>query len=393
MIPFLELKPTYLELREEMDAAYRRVMESGWYLLGAETEAFEAEFAAYTGTRHCVAVGNGLDAIRIALEAHGIGPGDEVLVPAHTFIATWLAVSQCGATPVGVDVRPDTANLDPELLSSVLTPRTRALVPVHLYGQPADMDPVMEFAARHNLLVVEDAAQAHGARYRGRPCGSLGHAAAFSFYPGKNLGAFSDGGAITTNDGQLARKARMLRNYGSEQRYVHELPGINSRLDELQAAFLRAKLARLDEWNARRGAIAGCYLQELAAAGSVLGLPVVPHWASPVWHLFVIRHAARDLLQSRLADNSVQTIIHYPVPPHQSGVYQRQGEGRAFPVAEALASQVLSLPIGPQMDAAAVNRCVAAVLAATRELGHSASQPLSEVLASREPGGSGCLKL
>ena len=256
MIPFLELKPTYLELQEKMDAAYHRVMNSGWYLLGEETEAFEADFAAYVGTKHCVTVGNGLDALRLALEAHGIGPGDEVIVPAHTFIATWLAVSQCGAIPVAVDVRRDTANMDASLLEGALTRRTKAIIPVHLYGQPADMDPIREFATRHGLVVIEDAAQAHGARYRGKMCGTLGHAAAFSFYPGKNLGAFSDGGAITTNDDAVARKARMLRNYGSEKRYHHEMAGTNSRLDELQAAFLRVKLRYLDEWNLRRAAIA-----------------------------------------------------------------------------------------------------------------------------------------
>lgn len=360
MIPFLELKPAYLELKAELDTAYQRVMDSGWYLLGAETEAFEAEFAAYVGSRHCVTVGTGLDAIRIALEAHGIGPGDEVLVPAHTFIATWLAVLQCGATAVGVDVRGDTANLDTTLLEAALTPRTKAIVPVHLYGQAADIDPIRAFAAEHRLIVIEDAAQAHGARYRGRNCGTLGHAAAFSFYPGKNLGAFSDGGAITTDDDSIARKARMLRNYGSEKRYHHDLPGTNSRLDELQAAFLRVKLRHLDAWNARRADLAAAYLALLTPDAPELVLPHVPAWADPVWHLFVIRHPARDRLQEHLSAAGVQTIIHYPVAPHLTPVFG--GHPGSFPVAEQICAQALSLPLGPQMEPAAAKCCAEAVL-------------------------------
>jgi dTDP-4-amino-4,6-dideoxygalactose transaminase len=356
MIPFLELKPTYLELREEMDAAYRRVMNSGWYLLGGETEAFESEFAAYVGTKHCVTVGNGLDALRIALEAHGVGPGDEVIVPAHTFIATWLAVSQCGATPVAVDVGRDTANIDVSLLEGALTRRTKAIIPVHLYGQPADMDPIREFATRHGLVVIEDAAQAHGARYRGKMCGTLGHAAAFSFYPGKNLGAFSDGGAITTDDDAVARKARMLRNYGSEKRYHHEMAGTNSRLDELQAAFLRVKLRYLDEWNLRRSAIAERYQFQLSTFSSRLSLPFVPEWASPVWHLFAIRHDLRDRLQQHLADHDIQTTIHYPIPPHHSAAYQSYSR-LSFPVAEEISGRILSLPCGPHFTADQITEC------------------------------------
>lgn len=360
MIPFLELKPSYLELQAEMDAAYQRVMNSGWYLQGQETEAFEAEFAAYVGTKHCVAVGNGLDALRIALEAYGIGPGDEVIVPAHTFIATWLAVSQCGATPVGVDVRLDTANLDVSLLEGALTARTKAIIPVHLYGQAADMDPIREFATRHGLMVLEDAAQAHGARYRGKSCGTLGHAAAFSFYPGKNLGAFSDGGAITTDDDEIARKARSLRNYGSEKRYYHDLPGMNSRVDELQAAFLRVKLRHLDEWNARRNRWAEVYFSELAALPPGLSLPTVPEWASPVWHLFVIRHDLRDALHQYLTERGVQTIIHYPIPPHRSKIYQSSVTG-SFPVTDELCRTILSLPIGPHMSGESVEQCAAII--------------------------------
>ena len=365
LVPILELKPTYLELKDEIDAAYHRVMDSGWYLMGREVEAFEEEYAAYIGTKHCIAVGNGLDAIRLALEAYGIGSGDEVIVPAHTFIATWLAVSQTGATPVGVDVCLETANLDPSLLSGALTSRTKAIIPVHLYGQPADMDPIHDFAKAHNLIVIEDAAQAHGAHYKDRMCGTLGHAAAFSFYPGKNLGAFSDGGAITTDDDEVARKARMLRNYGSEKRYYHDLPGINSRLDELQAAFLRVKLRHLDEWNTRRTAIAEQYLSDLRPLASDLSLPFVPEWASPVWHLFVIRHAQRDALQQHLADQGIQTIIHYPIPPHLSGVYSDlrppTSDLWSLPIAAKLANEVLSLPIGPHVTEDNVSMVTSAI--------------------------------
>ncbi len=349
-IPFLELKFTYLELKEELDAACHRVMDSGWYLMGREVESFEEEFAAYVGTKHCVAVGNGLDAIRLALEAYGIGPGDEVIVPAHTFIATWLAVSQTGATPVGVDVRLDTANLDPLLLAGAVSSRTKAIIPVRLYGQPADMDPINAFAKAHSLIVIEDAAQVHGARYKGRACGSLGHAAAFSFYPGKNLGAFSDGGAITTDDDAIARKVRMLRNYGSEKRCYHDVAGINSRLDELQAAFLRVKLRKLDEWNARRAAIAEQYLSLLKT--EKLTLPTTPEWAAPVWHLSVIRHPERDALQKHLVDEGIQTFIHYPIPPQLSGAYSDACSllPVTCPVAVQLANEVLSLPIGPNLS-------------------------------------------
>ncbi len=364
-IPFLELKPGYLELKEGLDEAYRRVMDSGWYLLGAELEAFEAEFADYVGTKHCVAVGTGLDALSIALRAHGVGAGDEVIVPAHTFIATWLAVTQCGATPVPVDVRGDTANLDATLLAAALTDRTRAIVPVHLYGHPADMDPINEFAKVHGLVVLEDAAQAHGARYKGRNCGTLGQSAAFSFYPGKNLGAFSDGGAITTDDDEIALQARKLRNYGSIERYQHEITGTNSRLDELQAAFLRVKLNHLDEWNERRKIHATNYLDQLSTV-PYLTLPTTAEWAEASWHLFVIRLSERDLFQQKLAALGIQTVIHYPTPPHLCGAYAGLGVGnRAFPVAETIANEVLSLPIGPQLsvkDAQAVVKAVTETL-------------------------------
>jgi dTDP-4-amino-4,6-dideoxygalactose transaminase len=359
-IPFLDIHASYAELKDEFDAAYHRVMDSGWVLLGKETEAFEAEFANYCEAKHCVAVGNGLDALRLVLQAWDIGPGDEVIVPSHTFIASWLAISALGATPVPVEPNEATYNIDPERIEAAITSRTKAILPVHLYGQPADMDPIMEVAGKHDLKVVEDNAQAQGARYRGRRTGALGHAAATSFYPGKNLGAFGDAGAVTTNDNDLADRVRMLRNYGSKVKYQHELNGANSRIDELQAAFLRVKLRHLDEWNARRKDIAAMYIPHFR--DGMPRLPYVPEWADPVWHLFVIRHPERDALQKHLANRKVQTIIHYPIPPHLSGAYVHRGlKLGALPVAESMADEVLSLPIGPQMAAESVQFTIASI--------------------------------
>jgi dTDP-4-amino-4,6-dideoxygalactose transaminase len=357
-VPFLDIKASYLELKEEFDAAYHRVMDSGWVLLGQETEALEREFAAYCEAKHCVAVGNGLDALQLVLRAWDIGPGDEVIVPSHTFIATWLAVTNVGATPVPVEPNEQSYNIDVSRIEAAITPRTKAIIPVHLYGQPADMDPIMELAARHRLKVVEDNAQAQGARYKGRRTGSLGYAAATSFYPGKNLGAFGDSGAVTTNDNDLADKIRMLRNYGSKVKYQHVLPGVNSRIDELQAAFLRVKLARLDEWNVRRKCIAGLYLSQLASLSSQLVLPFVPKWADPVWHLFVVRSPQRDSLQQQLAADGVQTIIHYPIAAHMCGAYKHIGQPKgSLPICERLCREVCSLPIGPHLDEDSA-RCV-----------------------------------
>lgn len=367
-VPFLELRPTYDELRAEMDAAYRRVMESGCYLFGAELDAFEAEYAAYCGVKHCIAVGNGLDALHLILRACDIGPGDEVLVPSHTFIATWLAVSYAGAAPVPVEVNPRTGNLAPERLEAAITPRTRAILPVHLYGQPADMDAILAVARRHGLKVIEDNAQASGAGYKTRRTGGLGDAAGHSFYPGKNLGAFSDAGAVTTNDAALAERVRALRNYGSRRKYFHELKGFNSRLDELQAAFLRVKLRRLDDWNARRRQIAARYLEALRGVPGLI-LPQVPDWAEPVWHLFVVRHPERDRLQQKLAESGIGTLIHYPVPPHLSGAYAERGWKRgALPIAESLADTVLSLPMGPHLTEEQIETVVDAVWQAAETL-------------------------
>lgn len=348
-IPFLDLKTTYDELKPEFDAAYHRVMESGWYLLGQELEAFEAEFAAYCGAKYCIGVGNGLDALHLILRAYDIGPGDEVIVPVHTFIATWLAVSQVGATPVPVDIVPDYYGIDPSLIEAAVTEKTKAIMPVHLYGHPADMDPINKIAQKHGLKVIEDAAQAHGAEYKGKRCGTLGDAAAFSFYPGKNLGAFADAGAVTTDDPMLAEKIRKLRNYGCVVRYQHELQGVNSRIDELTAAFLRVKLCKLDEWNSRRKKIAAFYLTHLPPA--TCHLPAVAEGVEHAWHLFVIRHPQRDLLQKKLSEAGISTLIHYPVPPHLTDAYQNLGfKAGDFPATEQLCSQFLSLPIGPHMN-------------------------------------------
>lgn len=363
-IPFLELKPGYLELKSEFDAAYQRVMDSGWVLLGKELEAFEAEFAAYCGAKHCIGVANGLDALHLVLRAMRIGPGDEVLVPSNTFIATWLAVSYAGATPVPVEPDRQTYNIDPERLEAAITRRTKAIIPVHLYGQPADMDPINAIAAKHGLKVIEDNAQAQGARYKGRPTGSLGDAAATSFYPGKNLGAFGDGGGVTTDDDDLADRVRTLRNYGSKVKYHYEYQGMNSRLDEIQAAFLRVKLSVLDEWNSRRKAIASAYQRGLAACKSELVLPFVPERVDPVWHLFVIRHPRRDALQQHLADAGIGTQIHYPIPSHQTAAYLYDGQPPvSLPIAEELSGTVLSLPIGPHLPSAAAQEVVGALLA------------------------------
>ncbi len=357
-VPFLDLKAPYRELKEEFDAASRRVMESGWFIVGPEVEAFESEFAAACGARHCVGVANGLDALHLILRAMGIGEGDEVIVPTNTYVATWLAVSYAGATPVAVEPDERTYNLDPARIEEAITPRTRAVMPVHLYGQTADMDAIREVAAPYGLKVIEDAAQAHGALYKGRPAGSLGDAAGFSFYPGKNLGAMGDGGAVTTDDDALADRLRVLRNYGSRVKYYNELKGFNSRLDELQAALLRVKLRRLAAWNARRKEIAARYLHALEGVPD-LTLPFVPSYADPVWHLFVVRHPERDRLQQHLSASGVGTLIHYPVPPHLQQAYSEMGRRPGdFPVAESMARGVLSLPMGPHASGAEVEYVV-----------------------------------
>jgi len=357
-IPFLDLKAGYEELKEELDAAYRRVMESGGYILGKELEAFEEEFAAYCGAKFCVGVSNGLEALHLILRAMNVGPGDEVIVPTNTFIATWLAVSYAGAKPVPVEPDSRTYNIDPKRIEAVINPRTAAIMPVHLYGQPADMDPIKEIAERHGLKVIEDNAQAHGALYRGHRTGSLGHVAGNSFYPGKNLGSFGDAGAVTTDDADLADRVRIFRNYGSKRKYYNDIKGFNSRLDEMQAAFLRVKLRKLDEWNQRRRGVARRYLKALEGVRE-LTLPFVPEWAEPVWHLFVVRHPDRDKLQRGLTDSRIGTLIHYPVPPHLSGAYsERKWRRGSFPVVEFLADSALSLPMGPHVTEEQISEVV-----------------------------------
>jgi dTDP-3-amino-3,4,6-trideoxy-alpha-D-glucose transaminase len=360
-IPFLDLDPGP-ELEAELQATLARVLASGRYLLGPELESFEREFAAYCGTEHCVGVGSGLAAIELTLCAAGIGPGDEVIVPAYTWVATWLAVTATGATPIGVDVLESTYNIAPELAAAAVTPRTAAIVPVHLRGESADMAAIGEIAAAHDLFVLEDAAQAHGARHEGRRVGGIGDAAAFSFYPAKNLGALGDGGAVTTDDGELSKRLRLLRNYGMEDRYRIEAAGVNSRLAEIQAAVLRAKLPRLDAWNRARSELAEVYCEALGS-DPALSIPQTPPWAQPVWHLFAIGHPERDRCIEALAAEGIEALVHYPILPHLSGAYRDQawGEG-SFPVAERLAARELSLPLYPQLAVADCEAVAAAVL-------------------------------
>ena len=353
-VPFLDLKSPHIELRSELESAFDRVLNSGWYILGKEVKAFEFEFAAYCESRHCIGVANGLDALHLIVRAYGIGVGDEVIVPSNTYIATWLAVTHAGATPVPIEPDERTYNMDPAKIEQAITPKTKAIIVVHLYGQTADMDTINAIAWKHGLKVIEDCAQAHGARYKGRRAGSLGDAAGFSFYPGKNLGAIGDGGAVTTNDNDLAERIKVLRNYGSEIKYHNEVVGFNSRLDELQAAFLRVKLEMLDEYNARRQQIAAQYLDQLKSRENFV-LPFIPEWADPVWHLFVIRSHKRDELQKQLAEAGVGTMIHYPIPPHLQQAYTLLGyEKGCFPIAESIHGEVVSLPIGPTMSSAQV---------------------------------------
>lgn len=345
-IPFLDLKKINDPYSEAFKAAYERVLASGWFILGKEVDLFEKEFAHFCGVKHCIGVGNGLDALFLVLKAWGIGDGDEVIVPSNTYIATWLAVSHAGALPVPVEPDPNTFNINVSLVKSVITKKTRAIIPVHLYGQPVDIDPLTAVAKEYNLKILEDAAQAHGACYKGSFTGSLAHAAGFSFYPGKNLGALGDGGAITTNDDDLAQKLRQLRNYGSRKKYQNDVIGFNTRLDEMQAAFLRAKLPFLQSSNLRRQEIAAIYDLNLSSCDLIL--PKVPLWADPVWHLYVVRSKQREKLKLRLEKLGVETLIHYPIPPHLQKAYSQFNQ-HSFPIAKELADEVLSLPMGPHL--------------------------------------------
>jgi dTDP-4-amino-4,6-dideoxygalactose transaminase len=367
-VPFLDLARVHQEIRVPLESAFQRVMDSGWFIMGPEVDAFESEFAHYCGVKYCIGVGNGLDALHLLLRAYGIGAGDEVLVPSNTFIATWLAVSRCGAVPVPIEPCATTHNIDPDGLLVAITPRTRAIIPVHLYGQPADMDAINMIAQRRGLIVIEDAAQAHGAMYKQNRVGSLGHAAATSFYPVKNLGALGDAGAVLTNDPAIADKVRLLHNYGSQVKYRHEVQGYNTRLDEMQAAFLRVKLACLDAWNSRRRELASQYTMQLQDLD--LGLPWVLEQAEPVWHLYVVRSQRRDALRRHLERCGISTLIHYPVPPHRQTCYAEFSR-RSLPIAEALANEVMSLPLSPCMT----EQEIALVVSALRSFrGNSESQ-------------------
>lgn len=349
-VPFLDLRAVNEPVQDSLRQAFDRVMNSSWYILGEEVNSFEKEWAAYCSSKYAVGVSNGLDALHLGLRALGVGPGDDVLVPSNTYIATWLAVSQTGARPVPVEPLESTYNIDPANLKKGLTDHTKAIVPVHLYGQPGDLDPIMEFAAEHDLAVLDDAAQCHGAKYKGKRIGGLTHATAWSFYPGKNLGALGDAGAVTSNNPEIIDRVRVLRNYGSRKKYHNEVVGFNCRLDEVQAAFLRTKLRHLDSYNQRRSEIVQQYLRGFDGLTDI-DLPPILTWAGPVWHLFVIATRRRDDLQRHLAHEGVQTVIHYPIPPHLQPAYAASAipEG-SMPIAERLAHRVLSLPMGPHLS-------------------------------------------
>lgn len=348
-IPFLDLKSSYLDLQNEIDDAIKRVLNSGWYILGDEVDAFEKEYADYCKAKYCVTVANGLDALHLALLALGVAPGDEVIVPSNTYIATWLAISQIGAIPIPVEPDEATYNINPDLIEAAITSKTKVILPVHLYGQAANIGRILEIAKKHGLKVLEDAAQAHGSKYKGEVIGGHGDVVAWSFYPGKNLGGFGDGGAITTNNADLADKIKVLRNYGSKVKYVNEVKGFNSRLDTIQAAILRVKLKHLDRYNELRKNIAKIYIDNIDSSKVIL--PTVPDWADPVWHLFVVRVAGRLKLQESLNKAGISTLIHYPIPPHLQAAYADLGYIRgSFPISEKIHDEVISLPIGPSLS-------------------------------------------
>lgn len=360
-IPFLDLSAQYASIKQEVGEAMDRVIQASDFILGTELELFEAEFAAFCGAKHCVGVDSGLSALELVLRAWGIGPGDEVITAANTYIATALAISSTGATPVLVDVDPRSNNIDPDAVSAAITPRTRAIIPVHLYGLPADMDAINEIAARHDLAVLEDACQAHGARYKGIRTGALAHAAAFSFYPGKNLGAYGDGGGIVTNDAALAAQLRSMRNYGQKTKYVHLNKGSNRRLDTLQAAVLRVKLRYLDAWNAARDRHARSYHELLS--GSSLALPHRFERIESSWHLYVVRSPFRDEMKQHLGAHGITAGMHYPVPIHLQAAYADAGYRKGdFPVTERLSEEGLSLPMYAELDRESLERVAEAVL-------------------------------
>ncbi|ETR71765.1 MAG: DegT/DnrJ/EryC1/StrS aminotransferase [Candidatus Magnetoglobus multicellularis str. Araruama] len=348
-IPFLDLQQINLKHKQAIQSAMNSVLESGWYILGEQVNGFEKEFANYCQAKHCVGVGNGLDALHLILRALDIKTGDEVIVPANTYIATWLAITYAGAIPVPVEPDEQTYNIDPDNIESVISTKTRAILAVHLYGQTSDMTAIRDIAKKYGLYVIEDAAQAHGAKNNGVSAGVLGDAAGFSFYPGKNLGALGDAGAVITNDDNIAEKVRILRNYGSRVKYTNTYQGINSRLDEMQAAVLRVKLRFLDEENKMRRNWAMYYCNHIHNKQIIL--PFVADQMEPAWHLFVIRHPQRDALQQKLKQLGVNTLIHYPIPPHLSGAYAALNYPKgAFPLTEKLSNEIISLPMGLHLE-------------------------------------------
>ncbi len=369
-IPLVGLFDQYQTIKPEVDAAIENIITRSAFVGGEEVKLFEKEFAAYCEAKACVGVGNGTDALYLALRALGIGAGDEVITVAHTFIATSEAISMTGATPIFIDVVENTMVMDPALIEAAITPRTKAIIPVHLYGQSCDMDAIMEIARKHDLKVVEDAAQAHGGRWRGQRVGSIGDAATFSFYPGKNLGAFGDAGAVVSQDEELIERIRMLANHGRLEKYTHKMEGVNSRLDGMQAAILRVKLRQLDEWNQKRRQIADVYRDQLTDRGIVL--PTAHEHAEPVWHLFVIRVADRERLMSLLKDEGIATGIHYPVPLHQQPAYEDRRASYDLPVTERVAQEVMSLPMYPELTQEPIEHICNAVAAAFAETGSAA---------------------
>lgn len=367
-VPFLDLKAQYQSIKPEIDAAIARVLDSCQFVLGSEVAAFEHEFAAYCGTPDCIALNSGTSALHLALLAAGVGPGDEVITVPYTFVASVAAVWYAGARPVLVDIDPRSFTMNPAAIEAAITPRTKAILPVHLYGQPADMDPIMEVARRHRLVVIEDAAQAHGAKYKGRPVGSIGDIACFSFYPGKNLGAYGEGGAVTTSNAEYARTIRMLRDWGQDRKYHHVLRGYNYRMEGFQGAILRVKLRHLEQWTEARRAVVNVYNHLLADAA--LKLPQEMPWARHVYHVYTVRAEDRDGLQAALLAEGIQTAIHYAVPVHLQPAYADLGYGKgAFPQSEAAAEQVLSLPLYPELSEQAITQVASAVKeAASRKM-------------------------
>jgi dTDP-4-amino-4,6-dideoxygalactose transaminase len=360
MVPFVDLKAQYRAIKTEIDAAISRILENSQFVLGPEVAAFESEFARYTGGAHAIGVSSGTSALHLAMLAAGIGPGDEVITVPFTFVATTAAIGYTGAKPVFVDIDPASFNMDPSRIEAAITPRTKAIVPVHLYGQPADLDPILEVARRHNLVVIEDAAQAHGAEYKGRRVGSIADMGCFSFYPGKNLGAYGEGGAVVTNNPEFVRTIRMLRDWGAEKKYLHVLKGYNYRLEGIQGAILRVKLRYLEAWTEARRAHAAQYNQLLAGSG--VGTPAAMAYGRHVYHVYAVRSKQRESLQKALQDHEVQTGIHYPIPVHLLPAYSELGHRKGdFPHSEQAADEVLSLPMFPELTPAQIETVAEAV--------------------------------